>query len=202
MRTRIVIRGLERERQTEYPISVIREAIVNAIVHRDYFSHDSVQISMYADRIEITSPGSLPKGLTMDKLGTLSVKRNPLTYRILRDVKFMEGIGTGIPRMYSEMRKHNLPDPKFEDLGNFFRVTLQNRLASKRKIIESASDLSPRQKRALAYLQKNKVITSKTYAQLNGVSIPTAVGDLNEMIHFGFLKKHALWTCYGLLSSY
>lgn len=172
----------------EYPMPVIREAVVNAVAHRDYYSYDSIQISVFDDRIEISNPGGLPEGLTKDFFGKRSVRRNPITYRLLRDCHYVEGLGTGIPKIINEMRKSGLKDPDFNFEGGFFVVTLRN-IKSTIKPIEGMKDLSSRQLNALEYLNQNKTIKSKTYANLNSISLPIALRDLNEMIKFKYLKK-------------
>lgn len=177
------IKGLERREVPEYPTTVIREALVNAIAHRDYLSKDSIQINIFDDRIEFISPGTLPNGLTLSILGTLSIQRNPTAYRLMRDLGLIEGLGTGIPRMKKELSDAELPDPRFEELGNFFKVTIYN----KSRI--DFSDLNERQKRAIAYLEKNPSITSKKYASICEVSLPIAVSDLNKMCKAHLTKK-------------
>ncbi len=172
----------------EYPMPIIREAIVNAVAHRDYYSYDSIQISMFEDRIEISNPGSLPEGLTKEFFGKRSVRRNPITYRLLRDCNYVEGLGTGIPKMINEMRKAGLRDPEFHFAGGFFVVILRN-LKSSIKPIEGMKDLNQRQLNALDYLNQNKTIKSKTYANLNNISLPVALKDLNEMVKFKYVKK-------------
>src|SRR3989344_320643 len=172
----------------EYPHSVIREAIVNAVAHRDYYSYDSIQINIFEDRIEISNPGGLPQGLTKEFFGKRSVRRNPLTYRILRDCHYVEGLGLGVPQMRNEMRKAGLRDPEFNFEGGFFVVTLRN-AKSNAKPIEGLKDLNSRQLNALDYLRQNKTIKSKTYANINEVSLPIALKDLNELIKFKFVKK-------------
>ncbi|MBD3388595.1 MAG: hypothetical protein GF416_05960 [Candidatus Altiarchaeales archaeon] len=172
----------------EYPLTVIRESIVNAVAHRDYFSKDAIQVNIFDDRIEIISPGSLPSGMSPDKLGFLSVQRNPLTYRLLRDLGYVEGLGTGIPRMRNEMRKAGLKDPLFDYSGNFFIVVLMN-LRGVLKPVEGMGDLNERQIKAIDYLKQNQSIKSKTYASINDISVPTAVNDLRELIRFKFIRK-------------
>ena len=182
-RTALRIEGLEREEVPEYPEPVTREALVNALTHRDYFSRDAVQINIFDDRIEFVSPGNLPAGLSMKLLGTVSKQRNPLTYRIMRDLGLVEGLATGIPRMRSAMRDAGLPEPVFEELGSFFRVTLRNSARG------STAGLNRRQGHALAHLEKNPTISSKTYAGLVKVSHPVAVADLNDLVARGILRK-------------
>lgn len=177
------IDALERKQVPEYPLVVIREALVNAFTHRDYFSCDAVQVNVFEDRVEFINPGTLPSGLSMQLLGTLSVQRNPVTYRIMRDLNFVEGLATGIPRMRSAMQEFSLPQPIFEELGSFFRVTLFNKNRA------NAGAVSERQKRALAYLEKNASISSKTYEKMTSLSHPIAVADLNDLVAKGHLVR-------------
>ena len=172
----------------EYPTAVIREAVVNAIAHRDYYSYDSIQINLFEDRIEISNPGGLPQGLTKEFFGKRSVRRNPLTYRILRDCHYVEGLGLGVPQMRNEMRKAGLRDPEFNFEGGFFVITLRNAKGNI-KPVEGLKDLNSRQLNALDYLRQNKTIKSKTYANINEVSLPIALKDLNELIKFKYIKK-------------
>lgn len=176
----------------DYPLEVIREAIVNAIVHRDYFSKDSIQIYIFDNRIEITNPGSLPKGLTKELFGTISVQRNPITYRFLRDLGYVEGLGTGVPRIKNKMRNEKLKDPEFLFTESFFRITLYNK-KGKKEPIESEDDLNERQKKAIEYLKRNKTLKSSTYEEINKVSHGTAVKEINEMIEFEYIKKIGIY---------
>jgi ATP-dependent DNA helicase RecG len=178
----------KRVEKYEYPINVIRESIVNAVVHRDYFSRDAIQVYIFDDRIEITNPGSLPSNLPKEMFGTISVQRNPITYRFLRDLGFVEGLGTGIPRMKNAMREAGLSDPEFKITESFFRVILYNTKGSKHPI-HTLKDLNLRQKKALEYVKEHKSIKAQTYVDINKVSYATAVNDINELIEYGFLKK-------------
>ena len=178
----------KREETYQYPIDVVREAIVNAVAHRDYFSKDAIQIYTFSDRIEITNPGSLPSALPKELFGTLSVQRNPLTYKILRDYGYVEGLGSGVPRMINGMREHGLQDPKFGIYEQFFRVILWNK-PSDLKPIDAQDDLNERQRKALEFLKNNKSLKTKMYMKLNNISFGTARAEINEMITFGYLKK-------------
>jgi len=178
----------KREEIYQYPLDVLREAIVNAIAHRDYFSKDAIQIYIFADRIEITNPGSLPRGLPRELFGTLSVQRNPLTYRILRDYGFVEGLGSGVPRMINSMREYGLSDPEFGIYEHFFRTIFKNK-SSELKPIKDFGDLNGRQIKAIEFLRKNKLIKTNAYIKLNNVSLGTARLDINEMLKFMYIKK-------------
>jgi ATP-dependent DNA helicase RecG len=177
-----------REEKYQYPVEVVREAIVNAIAHRDYFSKDAVQVYIFSDRIEITNPGSLPIGLPKELFGTLSVQRNPITYKMLRDYGYVEGLGSGVPRMINGMREHGLEDPSFGIYEHFFRVTLRNK-SSDLKPIDGMKDLNPRQVKAIEFIKKHKSLKTKTYMEINKVSFGTARSEINELIKFGYVEK-------------
>lgn len=124
-RTAYEIKGLIRKNIPEYPPDVLREAIINALMHRDWsIEGANVFIEIYADRIEISSPGSLPKILSLSGLGRRTVRRNPLIADLLDRIGFVEKPGTGIQRMRNEMRAQGCPEPEFEANG-FFAVTLR-----------------------------------------------------------------------------
>ncbi|MFH1317011.1 MAG: RNA-binding domain-containing protein [Candidatus Woesearchaeota archaeon] len=178
----------KRDEIFEYPLDVIREAIINAIAHRDYFNNNSIQVSIFDDRIEIINPGSIPSGLTKELFGKLSVQRNPITYRILKDMKYIEGLGIGIPKMINGMRKGGLSDPDFFWTDSFFRLTLKN-IKSKITPINKLDDLNKRQLRSIEYLRQNKTIKTKNYASMNSISESMALHDLAELIQFGYIKK-------------
>lgn len=185
---KIMSSGPEREEIYEFPPEVLREAIINSVAHRDYFNINSIQISIYDDRIEITNPGSIPQGLTKELFGTISVQRNPLTYRVLKDMKYIEGLGIGIPKMINGMRKAGLSDPAFFWTDSFFRTTLKN-IRSKIPPIDGIKDLNQRQLRAIEYLRQNKTIKTKHYAKMNDISPAMALYDLTELLKFKYVKK-------------
>ena len=114
----------------EYPIAAIREAILNAVVHRDYSFHTEnmpIQISMFTDRIEITNPGGLYGRLTVDDLGKIQPDtRNPNIAKALELLKVTENRYSGIPTIKKSMREANLPDPVFINERGSFKVILYN----------------------------------------------------------------------------
>ena len=177
---KIVIKKIIRQEIPLIPESVIRELLVNALVHRDYFNQNGIQVNIFDDRIEIINPGRLPEGLSLSMLGTISIQRNPLTYMIMRDYGLVEGLGTGIPRVRETLKKLGLPYPLFEELGNFFRVT----------VYLKSLNINPFERWIVDYLSKNHSITSKKLAELKEVSKPTAVKMLNHLVKKGLLKRH------------
>jgi ATP-dependent DNA helicase RecG len=190
IRTKYVITGktAKRDEISEYPLEVIREALINAVVHRDYFNPNSIQVNIFDNRLEIINPGGLPEGLTKEFFGRRSVRRNPIMYRLLRDVGFVEGLGTGIPRMVNTMRKASLPDPEFIFDNHSFEVVFYNS-QSKLQPVEKFENLNERQIKAIEFLRQNKTIKTQIYCTINKVSVPTAIKDIDVLIKFGFVKK-------------
>ena len=120
------INGLVREDIYEIPPASIREAILNAVIHRSYVMENrSIYVAVFDDRVEVTSPGMLYGSMSIERIKSgLSVPRNPALARIFGLAGLVEGWGTGIRRMISECAEHGLKEPKFELLGTDFRVTL------------------------------------------------------------------------------
>jgi ATP-dependent DNA helicase RecG len=110
------------------PHTVLREAIANAICHRDYSMHgQSIMLAIYDDRIEIDNPGGLPPGITVAQLKSMhrSVPRNELIANVFYKCEIIEGWGRGTVDMINFCKKAGVPTPKFEDKGNSFSVILR-----------------------------------------------------------------------------
>ena len=121
----------KRTDKPEYPLTAVREVILNAVVHRDYSIHTEgmpIQLVMYEDRMEITNPGGLYGRLTIDKLGKVQPDtRNPVLATAMETLGLTENRYSGIPTIYAEMKKADLPKPVFEDIRGSFKVTLYKR---------------------------------------------------------------------------
>ena len=133
MKTSIIIdKSGKRNDRDEYPLEAVREAIINALIHRDYSAQTEssyISVYMYSDRIEIISPGALYGSNKIEKLGTASSLevRNPTIIRILEEMgSIIENRHSGIPTMKREMEKYDLPEPEFYDERDCFKVILRN----------------------------------------------------------------------------
>ena len=125
-RTAYRIESLRRENVPEYPMKALREAITNAVMHRDWFFEGAnVFVEIYANRIEVISPGGLPTGLKLAELGRESIRRNPLIADLLHRIEFIEKAGTGIRRIRDEAREQGCPEPEFKIRGAFFVVVFR-----------------------------------------------------------------------------
>ena len=106
-----IIGRVGRDEQPELPEEAIREAVVNAVAHRDYRSTANIQICLFSDRLEITSPGGLPAGMTESDLGIKSIPRNPLLFSMLHRMEVVERIGSGIRRIRDLCHTQGIPVP-------------------------------------------------------------------------------------------
>jgi ATP-dependent DNA helicase RecG len=115
----------------ELPREVVAEAIVNAVAHRDYTSNASVQVMLFADRLEIWNPGELPPSLTISDLRIphASIPRNPMIAKPMFLARYAEKAGTGILDMIARCREAGLPSPEFRQSGGQF-VQILGRLTS------------------------------------------------------------------------
>lgn len=190
------IGDLMREDRPEYPIPAVREAIVNAVVHRDYaIRGDEIRVLLFSDRIEVYSPGRLPGHITVQNIVEERFARNEIIVQVLTDLGFVERLGYGIDRMIRLMRDWELPGPRFAETANGFRVTLRG---PGDKLVTDSYDrdrlrqlaLNERQARALEFLNKNGRITNRDYHDLfPDVSEETIRRDLSDLVEQNVLLK-------------
>ena len=117
--------GTKRVEEFVYPEAAIREIIANAVIHRDYqITETYTQVTVFDDRIEVSNPGNLPPGITIENIEKSQFSRNEIVAKILRDLEYMEEFGRGIDLINSSMRDRGLPEPIFRNTGNSFHVML------------------------------------------------------------------------------
>lgn len=125
--TAVLEDGARRVEKPTYPDEVIREAVVNALIHRDYLlANTDIELAIYEDRLEIISPGKLPNGITPERMriGTRA-SRNQLLKDIMRDYGYLEHMGMGVPRkIVRGMKEHNGTDPGLIEENERFIVRL------------------------------------------------------------------------------
>lgn len=186
-----VVKGLQRQEQTEYPSTAVREALVNAVAHRDYrVTGRGIEIRMYTDRMEITSPGGLPAHITLENLVEEHYSRNPRIVNGLYQWGYIEELGLGIDRMIEDMVKAGHPPPKFECPGHRFTVILYNVRDQVKAAQPWEGSINERQLKALEFLQQHGAITNGDYRQLcPHVGAETLRLDLADMVTRGILLK-------------
>ena len=173
----------------EIPRSVITEAIVNAVTHRNYRHNGFVQVIVFADRIEVWNPGELPPGLTPEMLREPHgpIPRNPLIAEPLFRVKYVEKAGTGTTDMIADCREAGLPEPDFEQHGPHFVVTLWRDWLT--EVVMDKLGLRDRERRLVSLLKARDRIGNKEYQEEFGVSKPTASRHLEALAGRGVLAK-------------
>ncbi|HOQ01172.1 MAG TPA: ATP-binding protein [Acetivibrio clariflavus] len=117
-----VIDGLKRKEKEEYPMLVIREAVVNSLVHRNYsISGSKIRVLMYNDRIEFRSPGRLPNTVTIEKMKIgVSYARNPFLVKYMENMRYIDQLGRGIPMILKKMKEAGAKEPLLMEQGEEF----------------------------------------------------------------------------------
>jgi ATP-dependent DNA helicase RecG len=188
--------GWQRDEQTEYPLEAVREAVVNAVAHRDYSVRgEGIRVLMFADRLEVYSPGRLPGHVTLENLVDERFSRNWVIVQLLSDLGFIERLGYGIDRMIAAMEAAGLPKPTFSETANGFKVVLYGQ---GERLITVGPDpsrwshlnVNERQRKVLAFLTESDRVTNRLYQELcPDVSAETIRRDLAELVDLGLLLK-------------
>jgi ATP-dependent DNA helicase RecG len=191
MDKKAVVRGLQRDEETEYPPFAVREALVNAVCHRDYrMRGSSIEIRMYTDRLEIISPGGLPAYITVDNIVEEHYSRNPRIVNGLYQWGYIEELGLGVDRMIEDMVKEGHPPPEFEAKPHRFTVRLYNKRDPSRIVPEWEQNMNERQIKAMQYIQTHGSITNREYRELcPHVGAETLRLDLVDLVGKGLLLK-------------
>lgn len=174
--------GLHRVETLEYPEVGLREALLNAIVHKDYTDNSTIQLSVYDDKLILWNPGILPFDITIDELKKKhpSRPRNRYIADIFFRAGYIESWGRGIEKMVESFKKAGLPEPIFEELAGGLQVTLLKDIYTEEYLRKL--DLSDRQIKAIIYTKEHKKISNKVYQQLFNVSRNTASSDLQQLV--------------------
>jgi ATP-dependent DNA helicase RecG len=216
IKTAGIIHEFSRQDVPAYSLEVLREAVVNAIVHRDYsLVGENVRILIYPDRIEVHNPGLLMPGVDLDALKRgeqLSRPRNPVLVDILASLpgNYMEKLGSGINFMITESYRLGKPEPVFKLQGEFVVIFRQEQspaqnlpqlstLTSQSNIPlpslrvsdeQERVDMTQRQRQELAlhYIRENGSITNKEYRTITGASDNTALRDLEMLLERGSIR--------------
>jgi ATP-dependent DNA helicase RecG len=206
MRRRSVVSGIFRVDEWEYPEEVLREGIVNALVHRDYseFARGmQVQVEMYPDRLMIRNPGGLYGPVEVGSLGTTTVtsSRNRALLKILEDTPFGDGHmvcenrGTGIARMLVALGEAGMEPPRFTDDISSFTVEFPNHTLLDEVTLSwlaslGTPPLTRAQMTALALMRSGAVVNNSSYRASTGVQDSrTATRELKELVDAGVVEQ-------------
>jgi ATP-dependent DNA helicase RecG len=181
--------GLNRVETYEYPKEAIREALLNAVAHKDYSGGVPIQISVYTDKLMIWNEGQLPENWTIKNLLEKHASRpyNPDIANTLFRSGYIESWGRGTIKIINECKKAGIPEPVFtydsSDISVEFRKDIFNE-----KHLQSL-DLNVRQVKAVLYVKEKGRITNKEYQEINNTTDRTALRDLETLIQLNIIKR-------------
>jgi len=153
--------GFERKERLELPEGALREALLNAMGHRDYRRPGDLQVHIFKDRVEIVNPGGLVGGLTLESLGTRSIPRNPLLFGMMHRMNLVEKVGSGLLRIRQMCEAHPCPPPRIEADADWYRIIFSRAEAERSPVPEQGGTklaLSRHQVEILHNCQKEKAI--------------------------------------------
>lgn len=181
--------GQPRKEIWEIPETVLKEALVNALGHRNYYEKGAeIAVEVYTDRIEISNPGGLVSAIPMAQFGKRSHSRNPLIFGLLARAKLVEKIGSGVPRMRALMREAGLPAPVFLTEGSFF-VTFFRPVNFDRWVERWVDTLTENRIHILRMIQKNPAITKKELSQTTSLSASAIDKNIEYLKKIGLLSR-------------
>ena len=189
------MKNWQRSDEAPYPASALREAVVNAVAHRDYrLSGSQIQVLMFSDRVEVRSPGKLPGHVTLKNLLKERYSRNEAIVQGLADMGFIERLGYGIDRMFRVMKERNQAEPKFEETDGGFMVTLFAKAPA--TDVADAAIASPtnaqqlRLQKMLEFVREHGRITNSDYQKLSpDVNPETLRRDFVDLVERGVVMK-------------
>lgn len=215
MKRRAVIQGIGRGSEWEYPVTALREAVVNSLVHRDLSTlarGTPVQAQLFPDRLTIINPGGLHGPVSVDRLGEAGVSssRNATMMRLLEDTPVpgqgylvCENRGSGIGAMLASLREAGMSPPEFTDSVATFSVTFPNHTLFDRETLRwlaeiGADDLSDNQRVGLALLRNGQELSNEVYRKFNHIDSRVATRELRELVQRDLIRSvsSGRWTTY------
>lgn len=198
----IEINGIVHDEIYELPVQAIRELIVNAVIHRNYMMSSSIQVAVYDDRVEISSPGSLYGSLTLQEaLSGRSSIRNKILASVCEKLNVIEGWGTGLKRIIDFCKEKNVEPPVFEEIGDLLRVNFyrpsykksaindskNEQIGDKSAINDSIGDKSAtsNEDKIIEYLKTHENAKSQEIADYIGLKISRTKDYLSKLVEEG-----------------
>ena len=182
LQSTILFEDIRRRDILEYPFEALREAIINAVVHRDYSGFSQIQIRVYPEKLVIMNEGGLPPEVSVDDLkrNHLSKPRNRLLAEIFYFAGYIESWGRGTLKMVEQCRNQGLPDPDFIDHHGTLSVIFYRDKWNEENLEKMG--LNERQIKAVMYVKEKGKITNREYRELNKMSDEGARIDINNLI--------------------
>jgi len=189
LNTELIIKSGLREERLELPEEALREALLNSISHRNYFvSGTNIIVEIFSDRVEITNPGGLVKGITIEDLGRKSLSRNNLLFGLLQRMGLVEKVGSGILRINSAMNKYGIKNPRFEIDDNWFTIILdRKRIETLGRGSEKSSEKSS--EKIIDLMIENQSVSAKEMANIIGISPRAVEKHISNLKNKGIVKR-------------
>ncbi len=181
--------GIHRRDILEYPYEALREAIINALIHRDYFGNSQIQIRVYSDKLIIMNEGKLPPEVPVEKLkiNHLSMPRNTLLAEVFYYAGFIESWGHGTIKIVENCIKQGLPEPDFMEENAVMTVVFYKDKWNEENLKKLG--LSDRQIKAVLFVREKGSINNSKYQKINDIGKTTATEELHKLVEMGLLTE-------------
>ena len=195
------IEGIARQDYYELPVKTIREMISNAVCHRSYLTPGKIQVALFDDRLEVTSPGMLDSEITIEKMKSgLSKIRNRGIAAAFSYMNIVEAWGSGIPKMFREAKEYGLREPELIDMGSDFRINLyrkdattdQNGVIDPKERDTNDTKVEPNdtnEEAILRILRTDPKATQKDIGKMLGISLATVKRLMNTLQKDGRIQR-------------
>lgn len=187
------IQGMYRQDVYELPVDSVREMIANSVAHRSYLEPGNIQVALYDDRLEVTSPGMLLNGVSIKKMMEgYSKPRNRAIAYAFAYMKIIEKWGSGIPRMLRECKEYGLPKPEFQDFDGDFRVNMYRKCSEKDwyHTDDTKHDtISENDTKVLDLIRENPSITQAELKERMQISIVTVKRLMADLQRRGMIER-------------
>ena len=178
-----------RKEILEIPELVFKEALLNALAHRDYYEKGAViHVEIFDDRIDISNPGGLISAISLKEFGKKSISRNPLVFGLLQRAGLVEKAGTGIQRMRKLMTDEGLAEPVFSTEG-MFTVSLYRPINFEKWIAKAMEKLTTNQIEIIKAIHKNKRVTIKELSKRIKISDTAIDNNIQKLRNLGIIER-------------
>lgn len=180
--------GGPRKEIWEVPETALKETIINALSHRDYYDKGAkITVEFFKDRIEVSNPGGLTSAISLADFGTKSHSRNPLIFGLFVRIRMVEQVGSGIGRIKDQLKAAELPAPQFKTDG-LFTVIMQRPTKHSGKILENDSTRDSREE-IIKLIKEKPSITREELAEFIGITVKGVDYHIGKLQKEGVLKR-------------
>ncbi len=178
-----------RKELWEIPETVFKEAIINALAHRDYYNKGArISVEVFNDRIEVSNPGGLVSGIPKNEFGKRSLSRNPLIFGLFERIRMVEQVGSGISRMRDLMLENNLTPPEFNTEG-IFTVTFRRPFDFNKWVDKWVDNLTDNRVNIIKAIHKNNKVSKRELEEIVGISATAIDNNLDTLKKLDLIER-------------